>query len=263
MQQYFVDQATLTLGQVFTIEGDDFHHLVKVMRAKPGQVIQVVAANQVAYAARIQTIDKATCQLQVDQILQDNCLIELPLDVTLACGISKNDKLDWIAQKGTEGGMACLQPLNLKRDVAKWQANKAAKRIERLEKIVKEAAQQSHRRQIPQVNDCLNLTDFIRQVPNQAIKLIAFEETAKVGHHQVLAQTLSQLDVNQEVLPPLVMVFGSEGGLDIGEVEQLQAAGFKACSLGPRILRAETAPIFALGAISYALELSKNGENLL
>ena len=251
MQQYFIDENDLLPGQTVSLKDEDYHHLVKVMRAQVGDQVVVVGSDQMAFLAEVSQIDRDQCLLLLIESL-DQGSIELPNPVILACGLSKNDKLDWIVQKGTEAGMARFVPLALHRDVVKWQEPKADKKINRLAKIAKEAAQQSHRLRIPEVTELYSLSEFIEGLPDQAIKLVAYEETAKQGDHHSLSQAMSQA---KETGWPIYLVFGSEGGLEAEEVDRLLSAGFKTCSLGPRILRAETAPIYALAAISYALEL--------
>ena len=251
MQRYFIEGGGYQVGDTVALNSEDSHHLIKVMRAKVETEIWLVDEQQQAYHAKVvQTETKvALCQIVT---LVDQTQRELPLEVTIACGLSKNDKLDFIVQKATECGMATFIPLSLTRDVVKWETKKASQRTERLQKIAKEAAEQSHRVRIPIIEPLQSLTAFCQKVQDYDIKLIAYEETAKVGEHAQLAQVLATRPVGQR----LVVVFGSEGGLSESEVAQLEQAGFVRCSLGPRILRAETAPIYLLSAVSYALELN-------
>ena len=251
MQRYFIEGGGYRVGDTVALNSEDSYHLIKVMRAKVETEIWLVDEQQQAYSAKVvQAEGKAAfCQIMT---LVDQTQRELPLEVTIACGLSKNDKLDFIVQKATECGMATFMPLSLTRDVVKWEAKKASQRTERLQKIAKEAAEQSHRVRIPTIEPLQNLTAFCQRVKDDDLKLIAYEETAKAGEHTQLAHILATNPVGKR----LVVVFGSEGGLSEGEVEQLEQAGFVRCSLGPRILRAETAPIYLLSAVSYALELA-------
>lgn len=248
MQRYFVKKQ-LHIGQDVVLENEDSHHFLRVMRAKLGnQVILVDIQNQ-AFVAELKAQMEGLALLHVVQIYPQS--VELPIDVTIACGLSKNDKVEWIVQKATECGMAAFIPLALTRDVVKWDQKKQGQRQERLEKIAKEAAEQSHRLKIPTVQPLMNLTTFITETQQYEHRLIAYEETAKSGVHAKLAQVLSQCQKGDR----LAVIFGSEGGLTETEVTMLEAAGFERCSLGPRILRAETAPIYCLSAVSYVLEL--------
>lgn len=248
MQRYFIDQV-LTLDEVLQLPMDIAHHVFDVMRGKLAEQIYLVDTQQQLFIGKIVALDKTQPNIQVIEQLESD--VELPISVAIACGLSKGDKLEWIAQKGTECGMSNFYPLALSRDVMKWEAKKSAKKIERLNKIVQEAAEQSHRLKVPTVHDLSHLDEFIHQAAQYSIKLIAYEEVAKVGEHAQLKQLLTKIKQDDRIL----MVFGSEGGLSEQEVSKLKAAGFIACSLGPRILRAETAPIYFLSAVSYQIEL--------
>lgn len=250
MQRYFVETPLNSQMRV-ELSPEDSHHLFTVMRANIGQTLELVDKTQHVWLAEVEEIySKKSGLLKVIKPLEIP-QIELPIQITIACGLSKNDKLDWIVQKATEMGMTHFQPLALSRDVVKWAANKQADKIDRLQKIANNAAQQSKRLRQPDILPVRTLKEFIHNCPQESAKLVAFEETAKEGQHGALKQALTQ------ALPGghLIMVFGSEGGLEISEVELLQRSGFEACSLGPRILRAETAPLYALAAISYHYEL--------
>ena len=170
--------------------------------------------------------------------------------MTIACGLSKNDKLDTIVQKGTECGMASFQPLSLSRDVVRWKDGKSIQKIDRLQKIAQAASQQSKRLVVPRVSSLKTLDQWLQSVDDYDLKLVAYEEEAKQTTSYSLRQALSLGQKGQKI----VIVFGSEGGLTQEEVDQLRAKGFITCSLGRRILRAETAPIYALAAISYQFE---------
>lgn len=244
MQRYFVEKS-VQIGDVVTLSTEDMHHLMRVMRAKQGDKV-IVVANQIAYEAEV-----LGDGVQIKAVLERQSS-ELPIEVTIACGLSKNDKLDTIVQKATECGMHRFIPLALKRDVVKWDDKKAYQRVERLAKIAKEAAEQSHRTVIPEIDLLQNLSNLISKSHQYDVKLIAYEETAKQGSHSVFKEEVLRITNGSRV----IIVFGSEGGLTQDEVTQLQNEGFIPCSLGPRILRAETAPIYALSALSYQLELS-------
>lgn len=255
MQQYFLDASytDLTVGQLVFLNGEDSHHLLTVLRSRLGKEVYLVAGDQ-KFLARLQSNQENRAGLELISILDKSLTqTELPVEVTIACGLSKNDKLETIVQKGTECGMSVFQPLALKRDVVKWEAKKAAGKIERLEKIAKAAAEQSKRLVQPEILPLISLEQLVSQSVNFDHKLIAYEEEAKSGQHGQLAETISQLEPGQGLL----IVFGSEGGLALEEVDYLITHGFRTCSLGPRILRAETAPIYALSIVSYVTEIQK------
>lgn len=249
MQRYFVEDS-LTIGQTVELNTDITHHAFDVMRGKAGDQILLVDAQQQVYLTSLVEKNGSIGIGTIETLIEHQA--EFPLNqVAIACGLSKNDKLEWIVQKATECGMTQFYPLALKRDVMKWPREKATKRVDRLQKIAQEAAEQSHRVQIPMIKELSTLKQLINLADDYTIKLIAYEETAKSGQHAQLKETLVHLKASDCVL----MVFGSEGGLAPEEVAQLEDVGFVCCSLGPRILRAETAPLYFLSALSYQLEL--------
>ncbi|MGX7106616.1 16S rRNA (uracil(1498)-N(3))-methyltransferase [Hutsoniella sourekii] len=249
MQQYFVTES-LTIEAPVLLAEEDQYHLSRVMRVRVGDCFQVVDTSQLRWLAEVSQVDGSSIQAKVLEKL-DHESSELPVEVAIACGLSKNDKLDWLVQKTTETGVHTFYPVAMERDVVKWNQKKAGKRLERLEKIAKEAAEQSHRLFIPRVSYLESLDTLIQESQNFNLKLIAYEETAKSGQHSQLKQALQKLSPSSRVL----CVFGSEGGLSDKEVKTLKEAGFISVSLGPRILRAETAPVYLLSAISYQYEL--------
>lgn len=176
---------------------------------------------------------------------------ELPVSVSIASGLPKGDKLEWIIQKGTELGAREFVPFLAARSIVKWDEKKADKKLERWQKIAKEAAEQSYRSIIPNVVSPVNFKVLIEKAKEFDVKLVAYEEEAKDGESAVLAKTLGEMKEGQSLL----IVFGPEGGLAAEEVSLLKENGFSVCGLGPRILRTETAPLYFLAAVSYQLEL--------
>lgn len=249
MQRYFSKQ-TIDVNQQIQLEKEDNHHIVRVMRGKIDDEVIIVDSTNIAYKAKIETIEDNVANLRIINALE-NQQTELPIQVTIACGLSKNDKIDLIVQKATECGMNEFIPLALERDVVKWRGNKISNRIERLERISKEAAEQCHRNVIPEISHLSTIDTLQKEAGNYKHKLIAYEETAKKGQHGQLKETLKEVQAGDN----LIIVFGSEGGLTELEVAKLKEVGYIECSLGPRILRAETAPIYALSAMSYHLEV--------
>lgn len=248
MQRYFIDEL-INLDDVFALSQEDNHHLVNVMRAQVGFKIEIVDNQSQLFLAEVKGIENRQAELIAIEALSQN--VELPISVTIASGLVKNDKFDWLIQKATETGMTAFIPLSLKRDVVKWDGKKSTKRIERLEKIAKEAAEQSHRLMIPQIYDLMTLNQLLETAHEYDYFVVLYEETAKQGEHNALKQLTIDLKPGDKILA----VFGSEGGLDESEIKLMMNEGATQTSLGPRILRAETAPIYFLSALSFALEI--------
>lgn len=249
MQRYFIDES-LRLEQVFHLNDSDNHHLLRVMRVQVGDTVYVVDQEETAYIAEVIAVVDKQVELQV--IAEDEGIDpSLPVELTLACGLSKGDKLEWIVQKATELGVDHFIPLALQRDVVRWKGKKAEDRRSRLQKIAHEASSQSHRRNILQVEPLYTLKDLLEQKEGYDYCMVAYEESARKGEQAAFKQVLEQLKQGDKLL----VVFGSEGGLEAGEVELLEAHGFIRIGLGPRIMRAETAPLYVASAVSYQLEL--------
>lgn len=248
MQRYFVPSDQFDEKRV-VITGEDARHIHKVMRMKPSDMIVCANNKGDAYLCKIDLCEDGKVLASIFERLEVDP--ELPIRVTIAQGIPKADKFDTIVQKGTECGAAEFIPFQAERSVAIWKQDKKDKKKVRLEKISKEAAEQSHRLCIPEVRDPMNVSQLIAFGESFKNKMVAFEETAKAGAQAGFPTLLNKMKEGDHLLA----VIGPEGGLTSLEAEQLQAHGFILCGLGPRILRTETAALYLLSAISYHFEL--------
>jgi 16S rRNA (uracil1498-N3)-methyltransferase len=248
LQRYFINQSQIQDGRIF-IKGDDYHHISRVMRMNTGDRVICIDKSGSAALCEITEISSDTVTLNVLEWIEGTN--ELPIQVTIASGLPKGDKLELIIQKGTELGASRFVPFHAARSIVKWDEKKGLKKVDRWKKTAKEAAEQSHRNIIPDVVVPLTFQELIEQSRHYEYKLIAYEEEAKRGEKTKLAACLDKMKHGQSLL----VVFGPEGGLTEQEVEQLKKLGFETCSLGPRILRAETAPLYLLSVVSYHFEM--------
>ena len=249
MQRYFINQVIQSVGEMISVPKEQEHHMVKVMRMNVGECCEIVDEKEQLYIAKLTQV--SPLQLIIEEHKEQQ--VELPIDVTIFVGLSKGDKLETIVQKATELGVHTIVPVEMKRNMVKWTKDKSQKKIERLQKIAQEAAEQSHRLHVPKVLDLMTLKESVDLAKQSTKALVAFEEVAKEGEAAVLLQTLSSLKVGDSI----AFYFGPEGGFDIQEIEYLNSQEVHSCALGPRILRAETAPMYALAAVSYHFELLK------
>lgn len=247
MQRYFVKQRAI--DHQFHIDEDDFHHIVKVMRMQIGE--QIICVDPEGNAAVCEIAEITAEQVVADVVQWLNETSELPVMITIASGLPKGDKLEWIIQKGTELGAHEFIPYSAARSVVKWDEKKAVKKIERWQKIAKEAAEQSHRAYLPKVSTTLSFKQLLDKCKDFHYKLVAYEEESRSGETSTFAATLQKMQKGETLL----LVFGPEGGLTEEEVRLLRENDFDLCGLGPRILRTETAPLYSLAAISYHFEL--------
>ena len=247
MQRYFVQTPFNDSGQC-TISGENARHISKVMRMKVGEQI-IVVNNNIAYVCEIVDCHADITVQKTGEVIPSP---EMPIQVDIACGLPKGEKLELIAQKGTELGMHALIPFSAERSIVKWDAKKGEKKTERLQKIAQEAAEQSHRTHVPEVKNPITFKQLLAIIPNYDAVFIADEEDAKQEIRTRFADKLNK--VRDNGLKSILCIFGPEGGISRQESESLLAAGAQTMSLGPRILRAETAPLYALSAISYEFE---------
>lgn len=246
MQRYFVKDK---IAEQVVLTGDDFHHLVHVMRQKVGDKVLIVDGAKQTVTAEIQEIAEDAVTLKA--VAKKMEAKELPVAVTIACGYPKGEKLEWIAQKATELGTAQLVGFPAQASVVKWDHNKLQKKQGRLQKIVKEASEQSHRTEIPAVQLLASFAELLELLPHFAQVLVAYEESSKQGEVTQLVRSLQLAQPGESLL----VIFGPEGGLSPQEIAQFVDLGAVLVGLGPRILRTETAPLYFLASCSYQWEL--------
>lgn len=246
MQRYFLRQAFDENGTSI-ISGDDYKHIANVMRMTEGDQIIAVSKGE-AFVSKITSLASGAVEIQKGEgPLPQN---ELPVSVTIVNGLAKGDKHDLIVQKGTELGVSSIIPFKAERSIVKWDDKKGHKKIERLQKIAKQAAEQCHRTVIPNVENPQTINQLIEASKNYDVLLFADEEDAKSDEPHRIADRVKKIKEKEKVL----IVFGPEGGLSRSEADRLSASGFLPIALGPRILRTETAPLYFLSAISYEFE---------
>ncbi|WP_188631230.1 16S rRNA (uracil(1498)-N(3))-methyltransferase [Lentibacillus kapialis] len=247
MQRYFIPSENWTDNKV-TITGDDVHHIARVMRSHTGE--EIICNHPDGYAAvcRITDIEKDTVYTIISKWLEESS--ESPIDVTIAQGLPKSDKMEFVLQKGAELGAASFIPVQTDRSVTVWDQKKTDKKLKRYSKIIKEASEQSHRNKIPRIQKVMSTTELATDSGNYQIKLFAYEEEAKNEVFQSLGTAISKISRGDRVL----LVIGPEGGFSGREADVLKQNEFIPVRLGPRILRTETASLYALASISYHFE---------
>jgi 16S rRNA (uracil1498-N3)-methyltransferase len=248
VQRYFVHADRMT-DTLVTIVGDDVKHISRVMRMEPGDKLICCDGESRTPLCEIKEITNESIKAHIVEWVEEDK--ELPLLITIAQGLPKGDKLEWIVQKGTEFGASAFMPFTADRSIVKWDAKKSAKKTERLQKIAKEAAEQSHRSKIPDCSSLVSFNELLRKSKNYNFKVIAYEEAAKEDEQSNFSTILEQANPNQS----MIVVIGPEGGLTEEEVSLLLENGFISCGLGPRILRTESASLYLLAAVSYHFEL--------
>lgn len=230
MQRYFVKEK-ITSNIVHITE--DFHHIKNVMRMKTGDNI-IVTDQESAHVAEIVGFTDDSVQVELMGELESN---ELPINITIGIGMMQNKKMDFIIQKLTELGVHEIIPIKMTRSIVKPKDNK----LERWKKIAKEASEQSHRMRIPIIQSPMSLKE-IRKLKIRN-KFLAYETSEEQS-------TITNLKEDA------LFIVGPEGGIDPEERQYLLEEGFTEISLGKRILRAETAPLFIMSVVGYSIEMS-------
>jgi 16S rRNA (uracil1498-N3)-methyltransferase len=232
------DEATAS------ITGAQAAHMARVLRAQPGTEADVVAGGHVFHAE--------VAAVSPDEV-RFNLVAEVEADpalpVTLVMSIFKFDRMEWAIEKATELGVAAIAPVVAQR-TEKHLAQAAAKRVERWRRIVHEAAQQSRRSDVPLVRQPVSLADHVRAASSATRIVLAEQERATTLRKSVD----ESVQAAAEEMPTLEIAIGPEGGWAPAEEALFDANGWRAVTLGPRILRAETAAIAALAVVAAGLE---------
>ena len=243
-RRWIADTSTETTA---TLLGAQAEHLSRVLRAQPGTEADIVANNRV-YRATISHVSGR----QVDFTLHEEIPFERALPITLLLAIFKFDRMEWAIEKATELGVATIVPV-IARRTEKHLAQSAEKRVERWRRIAQEAAQQSRRADIPIIEDPQPLPARLKQ--ETAAKQILLSEDER---NTTLRECVDKaIEESGSELPTLEFAIGPEGGWAPEEQALFSKHNWQPASLGPRILRAETAAIATLAiAILNALNIA-------
>ena len=228
----FYLEAPLRAGGVCTLSEDAAHHAVHVLRLREGDEVTLFNGRGGEFAARIASMQRL--RISID-LLQHRALErESPVRVTLVQGVSAGERMDSTVRKAVELGVAEVQPVLAARSVARPKGERAEHRRSHWQKIVISACEQCGRNRVPEVQALVSLDDY----------------RPGAGMTKILLSPSSQLPLSK--LPAaerhIVLAAGPEAGFTEEEEARLVEAGFVPASLGPRILRTETAAVAALAA---------------
>lgn len=219
-----------------SLKGEQAGHLARVLRAQPGQIFDVVA-NGFLHRAEIVTADER----EVVFALHEELEAESALPVHLLMAVFKFDHMEWGMEKATELGVARITPV-IARRTEKHLAQAAAKRVERWRRIVREASQQSRRSDVPEVDDPVTLKVALGMVSTERKLLLAETEQENSLKAALVGEVAS-----------VALAIGPEGGWAAEEIALFAESGWRSVTLGPRILRAETAAIAGLAVCAAML----------
>ena len=240
MHRFFVPQ---NFGNEMIITGVDAKHISKVLRMTLGDELQIVSDDGVTAQGKISFIDAACVKVGSLKIIGESN--EPKVKITLAQGLAKGEKMDFIIQKAVELGVTSIVPVAREHSVVQLYGAKAIKKVERWQKISESAAKQSKRNIIPLVQPVMSVEEMLAK-NNCSTKIIAYECENQISLKSVLKEAIEQNKIEN-----LLLIIGPEGGISEDELDLARAAGAKPVSLGRRILRAETAGLVAMSAIFY------------
>ena len=231
---------------VVTLDAEDAHHLRTVLHIQPGQRIAVLDGSGREWPAVLTEMGKtrAAARLGEPIILDTEPIIK----ITVAQALPKMaEKMEQVLQRGTEIGAGGFWAFESERSLTHLTGERQEKRQTRWAAIIKTAAEQSHRAKLPTLQIAGNFRDVLAASSQHDLALLAHEGEQNV----TLKHSLSALP---QPPPTILVMVGPEGGFTDAEVRAAQKAGVQSISLGPRILRTETAALALVSQILYALE---------
>ncbi len=240
MHRFFVSPDGFSEKTV-TIQGPDVNHIRTVLRMKSGDRIRVLDGQGYQYEVCLTGIAKDRVQGEI--ISQASIQTESPVKVIMGQALIKGSGFDNLVRKATELGVHSIVPLQTQRCVARLASAAESDRTQRWQRIAEEAAKQCGRSQVPEVNPkTLSVEEFCRQTADCDLKLVFWEDEDKTRLSDV---------VPRDSVGAIAFLAGPEGGWAEEEIDWLRQAGFQTVSLGPRLLKADSASLVILSLLQH------------
>lgn len=233
-RRFFVDVVESGRAR---ISGPDAHHLTRVLRVEPGQLFEI-SDNQNVYLAEVESARKDLVSFTVREKVAP---AEPAVQITILASLIRFERFEWMLEKATELGVARIVPVRAERSERGLEQG-AGKRLARWNRIVREASEQSRRARLPEIGEPVDLAGAVE---TEAVYRYALEEAEALP-------ILSALPMDRRDSDQVALLVGPEGGWTDQEREQIAGSGWRPVSLGPRILRAETAAMAAVAVIQAA-----------
>lgn len=249
MDRFFVGKNNINLeNKTCIIEGEDVKHISKVLRCRIGEELEICDNDNNEYICEITNIDKSQVELNIVEVV--DIKRESDLKIKVYQGLPKGPKMEMILQKLTEVGVDEIILVQTKRTVVKVDDKKEDKKIERWERIIYEAAKQSKRGKIPKLRGVLSFKEALADMKENDFNIAPYENERTKS----IKQAIKGVDIKN-----IGILVGPEGGFEDTEIKAIEEIGGQSVSLGPRILRTETASLVASSIVLY--ELSDLGGN--
>jgi len=221
-------------GAQFALSDDAANHIAKALRLSAGNTLVVFDGRGGEYDAVIQRVDRGRVEVKTGAFR--GVERESPVEVGLVQGLPEADKMDWILQKAVELGAAWVQPVVCDRSVVRLSGDRAARRESHWQRVMVAACEQCGRNRVPALHATLAFRDWAAQASD-------------ARRWMLMPGAAESLVAQPRPDGPVQLLVGPEGGLSERELDIALTVGFKPLSLGPRVLRAETAPLAALAAM--------------
>ena len=228
---------SLMIGELVSLNEEASHHLASVLRAKIGDKIKIFNGQGGEFEAVITRIAKRKIETEILQFIPRES--ESPIDIYLAQGIARGEKMDFIIQKAVELGVKKIIPLITERCNVRLDASREAKKVEHWQSIIVSACEQCGRNQLPIIVAPQYVTHWLKEMKMDYVFVLFPHATAKLKVEKILPGA------------SITLLIGPEGGLSEEEIEMAKKAGYQLLNLGPRILRTETASLTAISIFQY------------
>lgn len=243
MHKFFVPKDNIN-GNNAVIDNEDVKHIYRVLRLQVGNKISINNCEGKEYIGEITYIDKKVVNVN---LLEENPINnESPIEVYLFQGFPKSTKMDLIVQKNTELGVKEITPILTERVVVKTEL-KDYKKIDRWNRIALEACKQCKRSLVPQINETIEFDNLLEELKKVDLVVVPYENEEGYGIKKLVKE------VDKTHINKVAIVIGPEGGFEEIEILKMKEIGAKIVTLGPRILRTETAGFTCLSLIMYEL----------
>ena len=241
MSKFFINRDNVS-GDRVLITGEDVKHIRSVLRMEPGDILTVCDGDGKDYLARIAKMDSQAVTADIVEVKE--CGTEPPIEVVLYQGLPKSDKMELIIQKSVELGVKRIVPVITERTVVKLHSkDDAANKIGRWQKIALEAAKQCNRGMIPNIGFPLDFKTAVDMAGRAQLSIIPYEKEETSSLKNLLKNCINTVSV----------MIGPEGGFSEEEIDFAKRSGVIPVTLGPRILRTETAGLAVLSILMYQM----------
>lgn len=245
MSRFFVSKTAVDeANNRITITGEDVKHIKNVLRMAPGESVVVCDCEGTDYVARLEAIEKDAVTAKIEEAVKS--IAEPDVYITLFQGIPKSDKMDFILQKSVELGVSRIVPVITERTVVRFDSPKDMEnKRTRWQRICMEAAKQCNRGIIPEVALPVKFPDAVKTAGMAGTGIIPYEKETCRGIGSFLADNKNTGNIS--------VFIGPEGGFSEKEVQLAAESGIQPVTLGPRILRTETAGMAVISIIMYEI----------